>query len=371
MKTSIAALGTCLLLTWAATGAPARATGRTWGADLASARALATSGIPWYASKYGPAPELKTLGTLSAIEMVAHGTADFATSARPADPDTPIEQQLLFLPVAWDALVLVVHPSNPIQSLSAEQLRDIYLGRIRGWKSLAGVDRPINLYAVAGPLDGVEWSLRRHLFGHGGARVAAQRWYINTQQLEDAVAIDPLGIGVSLLSNTVANPKLKLLAIEGVQPDRASLKSGSYPLATALYMAVRREQPEQQQAQGFAKQVFDWMQGDAGLHRAWRKQGLLVQAHVGDAPARWLAQESQWAARLGFAHRMRPLAVALAPLPPPPHKFGPANRMRRATQDVFKSPLPLAVRRNDGLKNPQIALKDPAGLACRPRWVCV
>ncbi|MCS6904982.1 MAG: substrate-binding domain-containing protein [Bacteroidia bacterium] len=39
-------------------------------------------------------------------------------------------------PFATDAVVLIVHPSNPDSQLSIEQLRKIFLGEIKDWKSL-------------------------------------------------------------------------------------------------------------------------------------------------------------------------------------------------------------------------------------------
>ena len=45
--------------------------------------------------------------------------------------------------VAQDGLAVVVHPSNPIPTLSIEQLRRIYTGVYRNWREVGGEDRPI------------------------------------------------------------------------------------------------------------------------------------------------------------------------------------------------------------------------------------
>ncbi len=45
--------------------------------------------------------------------------------------------------VAWDAIVPVVHPANPVQDLSLEQLQKIYTGEISNWKDLGGNDENI------------------------------------------------------------------------------------------------------------------------------------------------------------------------------------------------------------------------------------
>jgi phosphate transport system substrate-binding protein len=38
---------------------------------------------------------------------------------------------------------LAVHPSNPVKSLSPEQVADILSGKIKSWKDIGGVDKPI------------------------------------------------------------------------------------------------------------------------------------------------------------------------------------------------------------------------------------
>ena len=61
---------------------------------------------------------------------LAQGRVDLVGSARMADPDNPFERDLVFTPVAWDAIVLVTSTKNPVAGLSLEQIADIYLGRV-------------------------------------------------------------------------------------------------------------------------------------------------------------------------------------------------------------------------------------------------
>jgi phosphate transport system substrate-binding protein len=44
---------------------------------------------------------------------------------------------------ARDAVVLVVHPANPIENVSLEDVRDIYAVPGARWKALGGADRPV------------------------------------------------------------------------------------------------------------------------------------------------------------------------------------------------------------------------------------
>lgn len=49
--------------------------------------------------------------------------------------------------VAYDALAVVVNPSNPVDRLTREQLEAIFRGKITNWKDVGGEDRKIVVYS--------------------------------------------------------------------------------------------------------------------------------------------------------------------------------------------------------------------------------
>ena len=49
--------------------------------------------------------------------------------------------------VAYDALAVIVHPSNPVDSLTREQLEAIFRGKITNWQEVGGEDRKIVVYS--------------------------------------------------------------------------------------------------------------------------------------------------------------------------------------------------------------------------------
>ena len=49
--------------------------------------------------------------------------------------------------IAYDALAVVVHPSNPVSKLTREQLEAIFTGKIRNWKEVDGPDMKIVAYS--------------------------------------------------------------------------------------------------------------------------------------------------------------------------------------------------------------------------------
>jgi phosphate transport system substrate-binding protein len=211
----------------------------TWRGDVTTARAFVDAMAHAWRHSGHARMTLQPFNTISALDKLSAGAVDIAGSARGPAPRRAEEHSLQFTPVAWDALVIVTSRHNPVRGLTLKQLHDIYYGKIHYWSKVGGPHRPIDVYAVASPTDGVEFSLRKLLFGRGNQPVAAPRLYINVRSLEQGVALDPDGMGVSTLSGVRGNRKLKVLAINGVKPSASSIADGSYPLYTPLYLVTR------------------------------------------------------------------------------------------------------------------------------------
>jgi len=210
-----------------------------WRGDHITARAfMRDMAADFEKSKQGKIT-LTAFSTISGLDAVHDGTADLAGSSRPPMLERPEENGTNFYPVAWDALVMITSSKNPVGNVTLKQIHDIYLGRIKDWSELGGAPGEINLYAVAGPHDGNEYTLRDLIFHHGDQAVAVPRLYLNVDKLEEGMAIDPHGLGVSTLSSAHANPGLKMLTVEGIPASTATVADGTYPLYSRLFLAAR------------------------------------------------------------------------------------------------------------------------------------
>ncbi|MCX7829176.1 MAG: PstS family phosphate ABC transporter substrate-binding protein, partial [Thermanaerothrix sp.] len=87
-------------------------------------------------------------GSGNGIKALIDGMAHIANSSRAMKKEevekakakgiTPVEHV-----VAFDCIVPIVNPSNPVSDLTVDQLRDIYTAKIRNWKEVGGPDKPI------------------------------------------------------------------------------------------------------------------------------------------------------------------------------------------------------------------------------------
>ena len=137
--------------------------------------------------------------------------------------------------IGWDAIALIVHPSNPVQNLSSEQLRDIFTGKITNWSELGGPDLPIHPYIVA------TGSATRRVFRSavlGSEDYAACTVISPDGELPTAVQQDPGGIGHISLSFLESLENIHILSVDGQLPD---LTNPSYPITRPLYLLWRDE----------------------------------------------------------------------------------------------------------------------------------
>jgi len=80
------------------------------------------------------------------------GTTEIAQASRAIKMDEKIKlseaginyKQVI---VAYDALAVVVNPSNKINQLTREQLEGVFTGKIKNWKELGGADLQIVVYS--------------------------------------------------------------------------------------------------------------------------------------------------------------------------------------------------------------------------------
>lgn len=87
-------------------------------------------------------------GSGTGISSLINNTVDLANASRQIKSEEiesakkngldPIEYV-----VARDAIAVIVHPDNPINQLTLQDISDIYTGKIDNWNQLGGEDRPI------------------------------------------------------------------------------------------------------------------------------------------------------------------------------------------------------------------------------------
>ena len=220
----------------------------TWAGCGISKNAFMAEMAAAYKKKTGIAIDLRGGGATKGIRQVASGEVKIGGTCRHVldNPRTmstiPEERRVQLTPVGWDALAVIVHKDNPIDGISLDQLRDIYLGKISNWKQLGGNDAPLELYVRKGKISGVGRTLRELVFHDYDVEFVAAHVVDSTGPLERAIPNNPYGMGTTGISSArKLAGKVKILKLNGKEASYANIKSGEYLLYRPLYMVTHMQ----------------------------------------------------------------------------------------------------------------------------------
>jgi phosphate transport system substrate-binding protein len=193
-----------------------------------------------YEKKTGVKIKIEGGGATRGIEDVAAGKADLGGTCRHVLLRDE-EKGVKLVPVAWDALVVIAHPSNPVDNVTLEQLQDIFTGKITNWKQVGGANKKIVVATRKGKISGVGRMFRELAFHHPNQDFAkSAKQYKSSGPVEKQVVKNPIAIAVTGISSAQKR-KVKLLKVNGKAPDRENIIDGSYILYRPLYLVTQQK----------------------------------------------------------------------------------------------------------------------------------
>ena len=142
-----------------------------------------------------------------------------------------------------DAIPVIVHPSNPVNDLTLDQLRNIFSGRYTSWKDVGGADRPIELIALPADAGFSQYICKNVLkvdFGPNTQFISAITPAPKmVQSRESAISFCRHDIGIKEhQNNTLKMLKLKKDdASSAVMPLENAVSDGDYPIVRDLLVA--------------------------------------------------------------------------------------------------------------------------------------
>ncbi|BAO45298.1 phosphate ABC transporter substrate-binding protein [Thiolapillus brandeum] len=204
-----------------------------------------------YEKIYGVPFVLEGGGATKGIRRVKNRSVDLGGSCRPKLSGVAEERFVHMTPVAWDALVVMVHKDNPVSDISLGQIKDLYEGKITNWKELGGNDAPVELLVRKGKISGVGYTLRRLIWGDPNQEFKGSKEYPSSGPLEKAVETNPNAIGISGISSA-SKRNVKLLSVEGKTPSFENIQSGNYLMYRPLYITyMTRNNPRIREVKRF------------------------------------------------------------------------------------------------------------------------
>lgn len=210
-----------------------------------------------YQFEYDNAPEIivNFSGTTGGFRKFCAGEIDISNASRPIVKDEmeackAAGIEYIELPVAYDALTVVVHPDNTwAESITVEELKTIWEpaaeGKVTSWNQIRSdfPDRPMNLYG-AGQDSGTFDYFTEAIVGEAKASRNDYTASEDDTELVRGIRKEPEALGYFGYAYYEENQRtLKALAIDNgngpVMPSADTVRSGEYqPLARPLFIYV-------------------------------------------------------------------------------------------------------------------------------------
>ena len=188
--------------------------------------------------------------------------------------------------VAAEGFVFVVNAKNPVDTLSQQQLRDIYSGKITNWAQVGGNDAPIVPYQrnedsgsqnfmhtfmgdtpLMDPL-----TIARRTPNSMGDLMDAVASYDNA---ENAIGYSVYAYAADMYGN---GNEIKFIHVDGVSPSKATMSDGSYPLLSYNYAVYNKATA----ADTPLRRLVEWITTDEG-QRAVKAAGYVPLRPIGEA----------------------------------------------------------------------------------------
>lgn len=229
------------LLSWSLTGFAAVGDEHNvihWAGCGITKKAFMSELAAGFEKKTGIKIDLQGGGATRGIRDTAHLKIDMGGTCRMTLPDQDkSEMHATLHPVAWDALAIIVHKSNPVNNLTTKQVKDIFKGKITNWKQVGGKDAPIELYVRTGKVSGVGYAIRQYLFENSDEDFVSDHVVKSSGPLEKAVEKNVNAIGITGVSSA-RKRDAKILAFDGKTPTYENVKNGKYGLYRPLYLVT-------------------------------------------------------------------------------------------------------------------------------------
>lgn len=184
--------------------------------------------------------EINQIGSSAGITNAINDVSQIGMSSRDLKQEE-IDSGIEELVIAYDGIVVVAHPSNPVKNLTMEQVKQIFTGEITNWKDVGGKDMEI---VVVSREDG------------SGSRDAFQEIvdYESGQLIRNAIVASGNGNikttvamnkhAVGFISFEYVDETVSAMDINGVKAKASHVLDGSYQLSRPFLFVHKEDVPE-------------------------------------------------------------------------------------------------------------------------------
>lgn len=210
---------------------------------------------------------VKSSKTHGAFINLIDGNADIILTHRTISSDEKAHADsagvtLIETPIALDAFVFVVNKENPVKSLTVNQVQKIYTGEITNWSKVGGNDSEIKVFTR--PRNSGSEEVFRIVVMKGIEPVDFPASAIGgMSQVFGEIVHNVDGICYTFnnykdLQARVSDSEVPKIAINGIFPDKNTVKNKTYPFISKVHVAIRSDLDHN----SMAYKLYIWLQSE-------------------------------------------------------------------------------------------------------------
>ncbi|GGM22178.1 hypothetical protein GCM10011351_05090 [Paraliobacillus quinghaiensis] len=202
-----------------------------------------------------------------AYKNLISGNVDIIFAAGPSDRQVEAAEtkglKFDMTPIGREAFVFFVNASNPVDELTTEQIQSIYAGEITNWSEVGGKNQDIQ--AFQRPDDSGSQTTLEKFMGNKSLMKAPTDDIVtgmggiisetaNYTNYRNAIGYSFRYFSMDLIQNN----EIKHLAIDGVYPDKKTIRTGEYPISKEFYaITTDTDNPN-------VDRLIEWILSDQG-----------------------------------------------------------------------------------------------------------
>jgi phosphate transport system substrate-binding protein len=184
------------------------------------------------------------LGTSARLAALVEGRIDVALASQGVDAGELARHGVAAHEVAKVAVVFAVPAAVAVPGLTAAQLCDAYAGRVTSWRAFGGPELPIAPRTrPAGEVDGDVATAGVPCL-RDAVEAGAVRAVERPEAMAEELATTPGALGMTSMPFVErSGGRLRALALDGVPPTDATVRSGAYRLTRRSLLLTRAAPP--------------------------------------------------------------------------------------------------------------------------------
>ncbi len=189
--------------------------------------------------------------THKAYEKLINKELDLILVTSPSEDEEKLAEkanvELEVTKVVNEGFVFFLNKNNPVNSLTVEQIQKIYSGEITNWKEVGGNDEEIIAYQRPKNSGSQTGMLNLVMKDKKIKDAPKEDIAMSMSDIIDAVSNydnkeSAIGYSYYYYANTMyLSDEIKLLKVNGVEPNNDTIKNGEYPILTAYYIVNRKD----------------------------------------------------------------------------------------------------------------------------------